>query len=145
MVDGDGEGGVDIWVDVYKVFTSTIRHLYSVKFARAGVRIVKKKKTPNPLEQPVTKFKLAILVGYLPHHHRCRCDLLFRVCHFSTFCTTDRGRSLAVSSSLALMRELERELAPACLRLYFNPDDQGTRAHLRQGRCTHTHTKNNNK
>ncbi len=38
---------------------SRIYHLYSVSYARAGVRIVKKK----TLEQPITKFTLAILVG----------------------------------------------------------------------------------
>ncbi len=58
-------------------------------------------------------------------------DLLFHVSHFATFCTNDRRRSRAIHSSLGLMQQLETELVPACLKLYFNPDDQGAKAHLR--------------
>ncbi len=43
-----------------KVFISLIYHLYNVRKSRADVRIVKKK----TLEQPITKFTLAILVGF---------------------------------------------------------------------------------
>ena len=42
-----------------KAFTSLIYHLYSVRYARASGRTVKEK----PLERPITKFTLAILVG----------------------------------------------------------------------------------
>ena len=51
--------------------------------------------------------------------------------HFSTYCTNDRARSREIASSLWLLREMETEMAPAALRLYFNPEDQGARAHLR--------------
>ncbi len=47
--------GVDI-----RVFASLMCHLRRVRYDTAAVRIVKKKK---PLEQPATKFKLAMLVG----------------------------------------------------------------------------------
>ncbi len=58
-------------------------------------------------------------------------DLLFHVAHFSTFCTNDRKRSREIESALAFMQELEAELIPACLKLYFNPEDHGARSHLR--------------
>ena len=41
------------------------------------------------------------------------------------------GRSMAVATSLQLMQQLEKEVVPACLRLYFNPDDHGARSHLK--------------
>ncbi len=44
-----------------RVFTSLIRHLRSVSTSGAGVGILKNKK--KTLEQPVTKFTMAILVG----------------------------------------------------------------------------------
>lgn len=31
-------------------------------------------------------------------------------------------------------QELEQELVPACLKLYFNPDDHGARSHLKAAR-----------
>ena len=52
--------GVDVWVAL-RFFMSLIYHLHSVSTPGAGVTIVKKKKI---LEQPITKFKLALLVGY---------------------------------------------------------------------------------
>ena len=38
---------------------------------------------------------------------------------------------MAVATSLQLMQQLEKEVVPACLRLYFNPDDHGARSHLK--------------
>jgi hypothetical protein len=58
-------------------------------------------------------------------------DTMFHVAHYTAFCTTDAKRSLGVATSLQLMQELEREMVPACLRLYFNPDDHGARSHLK--------------
>lgn len=59
-----------------------------------------------------------------------RADLLFLVTHFTIFCTTDKARSQDINSSLHFMKHLEKELVPACLKLYFNPDDHGARSHL---------------
>ncbi len=60
----------------YKVFVSLIYHLFSVRNARAGVRIVKKKN----LEQPITEFTLAILVGLL----NLISGQLFKILRFET-------------------------------------------------------------
>ena len=59
-----------------------------------------------------------------------RADLLFHIAHFTKFCTNDKVRSQAIKTSLHLMQELESELVPASLKLYFNPEDHGARFHL---------------
>ena len=60
-----------------------------------------------------------------------RADLLFHIAHYTTFCTNDERKSLAILSSLHLLQELEKELVPAALKLYFNPEDHGARSHLK--------------
>ncbi len=75
---------------------------------------------------------------YLHMHNDCTfnkllfsSDLLFHIAHLSTFCTHDRRQARAISSGLSLLQELETELAPACLKLYCNPNGYGASAHLR--------------
>lgn len=60
-----------------------------------------------------------------------RADNLFHIAHFTTFCTTDAKRSLAIHTCLHLLQELEKEVVPAVFKLYFNPEDHGARAHLK--------------
>ena len=67
----------------------------------------------------------------LVHKFDDRADLLFHIAHYTTFCTNDERKSLAILSSLHLLQELEKELVPACLKLYFNPEDHGARSHLK--------------
>lgn len=58
-------------------------------------------------------------------------DRLFHIAQFATFCTGDSATSQSVTNSLHLAQLLEKELVPACLKLYFSPGDVGARAHLR--------------
>ena len=58
-------------------------------------------------------------------------DGLFHIAHFAVFCTSDAGTAQALCNSLHLVQMLEKELVPACLKLYFNPTDVGARSYLK--------------
>eukprot|EP00093_Oithona_nana_P006301 06301.XXX_51601_49546_1 [CDS] Oithona nana genome sequencing. len=58
-------------------------------------------------------------------------DGLFHIAHFAVFCTSDAGTAQALINSLHLVQMLEKELVPACLKLYFNPTDVGARSYLK--------------
>ena len=47
------------------------------------------------------------------------------------FCATDRQKSLDILSRLRTLEILEKEIVPACHRLYYNTCDVGARSHLR--------------
>lgn len=59
-------------------------------------------------------------------------DRLFHIAHFAMFCTNDSTNAQSLINSLQLAQILEKELVPACLKLYFSPDDIGARAQLKR-------------
>ena len=58
-------------------------------------------------------------------------DRLFHIAHFAVFCTSDAVTAQSLTNSLHLVQLLEKELVPACLKVYFNPDDTGARSYLK--------------
>ena len=58
-------------------------------------------------------------------------DRLFHIAHFALYCTNDANTAQALTNSLHLAQILEKELVPACLKLYFSHDDIGARIQLR--------------
>ena len=49
----------------------------------------------------------------------------------SRFCATDRQKSLDILSRLRTLEILEKEIVPACHRLYYNVRDSGAKSYLR--------------
>ena len=58
-------------------------------------------------------------------------DRLFHIAHFAVFCTSDASTAQSLTNSLHLLQILEKELVPACLKVYFNPEDTGARTFLK--------------
>ena len=58
-------------------------------------------------------------------------DRLFHIAHFAVFCTSDADTAQSLTNSLHLIQILEKELVPACLKVYFNPEDTGARSYLK--------------
>ena len=58
-------------------------------------------------------------------------DRLFHIAHFAMYCTNDASTAQALTNSLHLAQILEKELVPACLKLYFSHDDFGAKIQLR--------------
>jgi len=58
-------------------------------------------------------------------------DRIFQLCHFCVFCTSDSEKAQRIRSIGAVLEMLERDLVPALLQLYYNPEDQGARALVR--------------
>ena len=54
-------------------------------------------------------------------------DRLFHISHFAVFCTNDSSTAQSLTNSLHMAQLLEKELVPACLKLYFSPEDIGAR------------------
>ena len=58
-------------------------------------------------------------------------DRLFHIAHFAMYCTNDASTAQSLTNSLHLAQILEKELVPACLKLYFSHDDIGAKIQLR--------------
>ena len=66
---------------------------------------------------------LSHLIDIVDNH----ADRIFHISHFAIYCTSDATTAQALTNSLQLAQILEKELVPACLKLYFSPEDIGAR------------------
>ncbi len=82
--------------------------------------LISEKKLPDRLQEDIS-------VEAMDDH----ADHLFHIAQFAKYCTSDLAASQTLENSFELAQLLEKELVPACLKVYFNPGDVGARTHLR--------------